>query len=140
MPQYLHPGVYVEEVPPLARPIAGVGTSTPGFIGVIPDPIHLPAPTRPSDAAADVSRGFKFVDFSYAGPGRATAGRAFFISSWTQYTKLFGDFLGDDASAATTAAAPSVDPGQRNLAQAVYGFFNNGGAACYVVRVARPPC
>jgi phage tail sheath protein FI len=136
MPQYLHPGVYVEEVPPLARPIAGVGTSTPGFIGVIPDTIHLPARARPTDAAGDITRGFKFVDFSYAGPSRATAGRAFFISSWTQYTKLFGDFLGDDAAAATTAANPSVDPGQRNLAQAVYGFFNNGGSACYVVRVA----
>jgi uncharacterized protein len=35
MPQYLSPGVYVEEVPPSARPIAGVGTSTAGFIGVI---------------------------------------------------------------------------------------------------------
>lgn len=30
---YFAPGVYVEEVPPLARPIAGVGTSTAAFIG-----------------------------------------------------------------------------------------------------------
>lgn len=30
---YEAPGVYVEEVPPLARPIAGVGTSTAAFIG-----------------------------------------------------------------------------------------------------------
>ncbi len=30
---YDAPGVYVEEVPPLARPIAGVGTSTAAFIG-----------------------------------------------------------------------------------------------------------
>ena len=36
MPEYLSPGVYVEEVPPLARPIAGVGTSTAGFIGLVP--------------------------------------------------------------------------------------------------------
>src|SRR6185295_16130052 len=35
MPQYLHPGVYVEEVPSAVRPIAGVGTSTAGFIGVV---------------------------------------------------------------------------------------------------------
>jgi phage tail sheath protein FI len=34
---YLSPGVYVEDVPPLARPIAGVGTSTAGFIGIIPN-------------------------------------------------------------------------------------------------------
>ena len=36
---YLSPGVYVEDVPPVARPIAGVGTSTAGFIGIIPDSI-----------------------------------------------------------------------------------------------------
>jgi Bacteriophage tail sheath protein len=34
MPTYFAPGVYVEEIPPLARPIAGVGTSTAAFIGV----------------------------------------------------------------------------------------------------------
>ena len=37
MPQYLHPGVYVQEVPSAVQPIAGVGTSTAGFIGVVPD-------------------------------------------------------------------------------------------------------
>ena len=37
MPQYLAPGVYVEEVPSAAAPIAGVGTSTAGFIGVVAD-------------------------------------------------------------------------------------------------------
>jgi phage tail sheath protein FI len=42
MPEYLSPGVYVEDVPPLARPIAGVGTSTAGFIGICPDTIMLP--------------------------------------------------------------------------------------------------
>lgn len=34
MPQYLSPGVYVEEVPSAVKAIAGVSTSTPGFIGV----------------------------------------------------------------------------------------------------------
>ena len=34
MANYFAPGVYVEEVPPVARPIAGVGTSTAAFIGV----------------------------------------------------------------------------------------------------------
>src|SRR5512145_2939015 len=43
MAPYLSPGVYVEEVPPLARPIAGVGTSTAGFIGVIPDTVVVPS-------------------------------------------------------------------------------------------------
>lgn len=34
MSQYLSPGVYVEEVPSGIQPIAGVGTSTAGFIGI----------------------------------------------------------------------------------------------------------
>ena len=33
MPEYLSPGVYVEEVPSGARPIQGVSTSTAGFVG-----------------------------------------------------------------------------------------------------------
>src|SRR5688500_777458 len=38
---YLHPGVYVEEVPSAVKPIAGVGTSTAGFLGVVPDTVSL---------------------------------------------------------------------------------------------------
>jgi uncharacterized protein len=34
MPEYLSPGVYVEEVPSGPRPIQGVGTSTTGFVGL----------------------------------------------------------------------------------------------------------
>lgn len=35
MPSYLSPGVYVEEVPSAVQAIAGVGTSTAGFIGIV---------------------------------------------------------------------------------------------------------
>jgi len=42
MPQYLSPGVYVEEVPSAVQPIAGVGTSTAGFIGIAPNTITVP--------------------------------------------------------------------------------------------------
>jgi hypothetical protein len=34
--------VYVEEIPSAQQPIAGVGTNTVGFIGVVPDLIHCP--------------------------------------------------------------------------------------------------
>jgi uncharacterized protein len=34
MPEYLAPGVYVEEVPSTNKPIEGVSTSTAGFVGV----------------------------------------------------------------------------------------------------------
>ena len=46
MAQYLSPGVYVEEVPSAVKPIAGVGTSTAGFIGNVPDSVQLPAPLK----------------------------------------------------------------------------------------------
>ena len=42
MPEYLSPGVYVEEVPSAVKPIAGVSTSTAGFIGIVPDSFPLP--------------------------------------------------------------------------------------------------
>ena len=42
MPQYLSPGVYVEEVPSAVKAIAGVGTSTPGFIGLVPNSLVIP--------------------------------------------------------------------------------------------------
>lgn len=46
MATYLHPGVYVEEIPSSVHPIAGVGTSTAGFIGVVPDTFDLPELTN----------------------------------------------------------------------------------------------
>lgn len=39
---YYAPGVYVEEVPSARQPIAGVGTNTVGFIGIVPDTIYVP--------------------------------------------------------------------------------------------------
>jgi uncharacterized protein len=46
---YQAPGVYVEEVPSAQQPIAGVGTNTVGFIGVVPDEIHYPKPNPDYD-------------------------------------------------------------------------------------------
>jgi phage tail sheath protein FI len=131
MVNYFSPGVYVEEVPPLARPIAGVSASTPGFIGVIPDTVQLVAHTISTDSATLRAQGYKFVDFAL--PPSAQAHQ---VTTWSQFTKLFGDLLGDSTTAVTGATSPSINLGQRNLAQAVYGFFNNGGATCYVTRVA----
>src|SRR4051794_29415974 len=44
------------------------------------------------------------------------------ISSWTQFTSVFGDFVADSY-----------------LAHAVYGYFLNGGGNCYVVRIGGGP-
>lgn len=67
---YLAPGVYVEEVPPLARPIAGVGTSTAGFIGVVASTVAT-ATSEPQP-----------------------------ITGWEQFKKIFGDFQADNSTLA----------------------------------------
>lgn len=88
MPNYLTPGVYVEEVASGARPIQPVGTSLAGFVGIAPD-----ASIRPHDPVA--------------------------INSWSHFLRVF---------------APEPEKAEcTHLAQAVHGFFLNGGSRCYVV-------
>jgi hypothetical protein len=120
MPQYLSPGVYVEEVPSAVRPIAGVGTSTAGFIGIVPNALTVPRPNRdfdPTQPVADPNRPFVTESFNVpVGPAEARL-----CTTFGDFTRFFGDF--------------STDAGQRNLAHAVYGFFNGGGSRCFVTRV-----
>jgi phage tail sheath protein FI len=126
---YPSPGVYVEEVPANIKPIAGVSTSTPAFIGVVPDRIHLVAKREPTPTDAAT---FKLVDFALTAPAKSPM----LITNWTQFTRAFGDLVGDASVDATNDPNPAVSAGHRNLAQAVYGFFNNGGSRCFVIRVA----
>jgi phage tail sheath protein FI len=128
MAQYLSPGVYVEEVPSSIKAIAGVSTSTPGFIGIVPDKVHLVAKRDPTPADSSTT---KFVDFTIP----TAAKTAVLLTNWTQFTKAFGDLIGDSSVAATSDASPATDSGQSRLAHAVYGFFNNGGSRCYVARI-----
>ena len=129
MPNYAAPGVYVEEIPSSVKPIAGVSTSTAGFIGVVPDSITIPSqaepfklPTAAADKPATSSRpaGRPAAAAAAAGASSAFQG-ATLCTNFTEYTTAFG--------------GPSLDVGHRNLTQAVYGFFNNGGSRCYVVRL-----
>src|SRR5262245_24879376 len=149
MAQYLSPGVYVEEVPSAVQAIAGVGTSTAGFIGVVPDRITvlLPNPDydptltaaerSPREERPQVAKDKKGQDVppsSHAQSDPRTipfkssivavesaAGDVRLCTNFSEFKRSFGDF--------------STDPGQSTLAQAVFGFFNNGGSRCYVVRV-----
>ena len=107
--QYLSPGVYVEEEASAARPIAGVGTSTAGFIGVVDDkPEMPPQPGKFDDKKAGVP--YTIAD----------AGVPQLITSWEEFKNSFGDIQAKNSP----------------LSQAVYGFFNNGGTRCWVIRVA----
>lgn len=75
MAQYLAPGVYVEEVASGIKPIAGVGTSTAGFVGVVAD--GAATPLLPGS-----------LDTHYA---LAPANAAQLVTSWEAFTRLFGD-------------------------------------------------
>jgi uncharacterized protein len=87
MPQYLSPGVYVEEVEAGSRPIEGVGTAVASFVGLAAQgPFNEPT----------------------------------LVTNWSQFTQTFGDFVGGSY-----------------LAHAVYGYFNNGGGAAFIVRIGQ---
>ena len=110
MPSYLSPGVYVEEVPSSAAPIAGVGTSTAGFIGIVPDSLTVPVPnpsydpTQATDLAADPPVNPP-SDPSEPAFAPVPAGEVKLCTTFTEFKESFGGF--------------STDPGQRNLAHAV---------------------
>ena len=110
MAQYLSPGVYVEEVPG-TPPIAGVGTNTAAFVGVVdttktnPGGSAFKMPAKP-----DGSGDYTLVP--------VTEPRL--VTNWEQFKTQFGDF----------------QSANETLAHGVYGFFNNGGTRCYVIRVA----
>jgi uncharacterized protein len=85
MPQYLSPGVYVEEIDSGSRPIEGVGTAVAAFVGLAEKgPFNEPT----------------------------------LVTNWSQFTQTFGDFVEGTY-----------------LAHAVFGYFQNGGGSCYIVRV-----
>ena len=94
MPQYLTPGVYVEEVPSAIKPIAGVGTSTAGFIGAVADDVAMPV--RPgltgltADKKPDPAQLYKV----------APAGTAVLVDSWDSFKVQFGTDLARSIMAA----------------------------------------
>ena len=55
-----------------------------------------------------------FVGLAGSGPFNAPT----LVTNWSQFTGIFGDFIGGSY-----------------LHSAVYGYFQNGGGACYIVRI-----
>jgi len=132
MPQYLSPGVYVEEVRPSARPIAGVGTSTAGFIGVVPDDVKMP--DQPGKFQKDADGNLMLDASGKPTPVPFPVAQVRvpqLISGWEQFKNNFGN-LQVKKDSWTDADYNAY----RQLQQAVYGFFNNGGTRCWVIRVA----
>jgi len=126
---YTSPGVYVQEVPSASKPIAGVSTSTAAFVSWFADTIQVSAT---ADPVKDPGLTSKLADFAVPTPAKTPV----LITNWSGFVAAFGDLVGSSSLPATTSKAAVYDPNQRALAQAVYGFFNNGGGRCYVVRAA----
>jgi phage tail sheath protein FI len=90
MPELLHPGVYVQELPSAVKPIEGVSTSTAAFVGVA-DKGPIPGRTLPNGRPA----------------------QPVLITSFTDYTRQFGGFRQD--SFLTYAVRAFYDNGGRRL-------------------------
>jgi uncharacterized protein len=106
MPDYLSPGVYIEELPPALTAIEGVSTSIAGFVGKTErGPVAGLVPTL-------------------AAPGASTAPAASLVTSFADFTRQYGKPL----------ALPNVND-TNYLAYAIKGFFDNGGSICYVARI-----
>ncbi len=111
MPEYLTPGVYVEEVSFRAPSIEGVGTSTTGFAGVaLTGPIYtLPSPN----------------------PGQTPVQNPApeLLTSFGDFQNIYGSY--DNLTLSGTTYT-------NYLAMAVKAFFDNGGLQLYVSRVFVP--
>ncbi|MFJ5780278.1 phage tail sheath family protein [Streptomyces sp. NPDC093094] len=111
------PGVYVKEVPSGVRQIVGVGTSIPAFLG------YTKAPDM--DAAAGLTEAERQVPT--------------LIRSWQEFASGYGvKEIAEEIAEATDPVAKRALERCLPLAEAVYGFFANGGASCYVVGFTSP--
>jgi phage tail sheath protein FI len=109
MPEYLAPGVYVEEVSFRSKSIEGVPTSTTGFAGMTrTGPVRVPG-----------------------GPGTSEPR---LITSFTDFERVYGGLdplvTGDDAASAEERTG--------YVAHAARAFFANGGKRLYISRVYVP--
>ena len=106
MPQYFSPGVYVEEVDSGPRPIQGVSTSVTGMVGV-----------------------------TQRGP---VDGKPVLVTSFNEFQRIFGGYVpvpGDPALRQKWEDKNDERGTWWLFANAVRGFFDNGGQQLYVKRV-----
>jgi phage tail sheath protein FI len=118
MPEYLAPGVYVEEVSFRSRSIEGVATSTTGFVG-----LARYGPVCYGAGTADGSP-------TPAGPSNCEPR---LITSFVEFERVYGGLepLRVDVGGA-------IEERVCYMAHAAKAFFDNGGQRLYVSRVFVP--
>ncbi|MBN2394145.1 MAG: phage tail sheath family protein [Anaerolineae bacterium] len=109
MPEYKSPGVYIEEVDRGTKPIEAVGTSVTAFLGIT------------AYATDKTFEDGKFIS------EKSVLGVPQRITNWTEYKNIFSKWDPDKKE----YLSPFVEGAY--LPEAVYGYFENGGGACYIV-------
>ncbi|MBC8063892.1 MAG: phage tail sheath family protein [Chlorobia bacterium] len=161
MPEYLAPGVFVEEIDSGSKPIEGVGVNTAAFIGYAKSG-EFNKPTFIS-SWSDFCRLFGEDDDTILGALSSELGKSSveILSAKRAARKGLLDFAQQSISAmaATNKASgntngkvgswsefvkkynvsltPTPYMEDSYLAYAVRGYYDNGGARAYIVRVAR---
>ncbi|MFD4910604.1 phage tail sheath family protein [Kitasatospora purpeofusca] len=121
MPNPNPPGVFLEELPDGVRTITGASTSVPAFLGY----------TKPSAHDTPDAAPGPFTDAERAVPQR--------IGSWREFTARYStEGLAKELADATDPATIHTLQRCLPLAEAVHGFFANGGGSCYVVGFTSP--
>ncbi len=113
MPEYLAPGVYVEETSYRAKSIEGVGTSTTAFVG----------PTRKGPIVT-----------TEPDPAGNPPAAPELLTSFGDFERIYGGIEDLHFGPANPPAAVT-----NYLAHSVFQFFNEGGSRLYVARVANEP-
>ncbi len=109
MPEYLSPGVYVEETTFRSKSIEGVATSTTGYAGLT-----------------------RFGPVRYQGGSRSTEPRL--VTSFTEFERIYGGL-----TQLAIDRGDGVPTSECYLAHAARAFFLNGGKRLYISRVYAPP-
>ncbi|MBH1934416.1 phage tail sheath family protein [Streptomyces sp. AV19] len=121
MPDPNPPGVFVKELPSGVRTITGASTSVPAFLGY--------TRVSPKDGTDVTPRPFTEAERKL--PQK--------IGSWREFAARYS-MAGIAEELAETDDSTLIPTLERcfPLAEAVYGFFANGGRTCYVVGFTNP--
>jgi hypothetical protein len=124
MPEYLSPGVFIEEIPSRLKAIEGVSTSTAAFVGpavrgTVPGYVWNAASPSPN------------LPFTPTGGFVLTPDPApVLVTSFAEFQRLFGPPL--------PIAIPPDPTDYGYLGYAVRAFFDNGGRRAFIARIVDP--